>query len=323
MDDELRDAVGQIVSGIPAYTVRTLPAGSRVAVWAWTHLMNTPPEQRFAYPARCGVLRGEQALDVLTTDDADTTVVLPHWDYEYQHFPSHAVRTFAQKLADGFRSIHPSELVNANNNLINMVMEKQAKGQNMNSDFFFTINKKHRHLRQVRCLVYLTVCLIVSVPSAVWAQQRPDFSGVWMLDAEASGSMDAVFELQGISWIKRKFAAQLDVKQTLTQSDEKLELVFDNLLGTHHQRLYFDGKPHVTVNPGGREVTLSSRWVDNDQVLISTGPTTTEDGAAATITERRSLSANGTILTLHLKLFLDDGREAAARRVFQRQAPGL
>lgn len=178
------------------------------------------------------------------------------------------------------------------------------------------MNEKRWHLRS---LIYITFWLIIIIPSAIWAQQRPNFSGVWVLDTEASDSMDTLFELQGISWIKRKFATKLDVKQTLTQTDEKLELVFDNILGIHRQVLYFDGKPHVTVNPGGREFTLSSHWIDNDQVLISTGPITTEDGAAAMIMERRSLSTNGTILKLLLKLSLNDGREAIAMRVFQRQ----
>ncbi len=88
------------VPGIPGHTVRTLPSNLRVAVWAWTHwLYRVPKQHRFADPACFGVLRNEQVLDLPITDDADTVVVLPHWDYEYQHFPSHATRTYAKTLA--------------------------------------------------------------------------------------------------------------------------------------------------------------------------------------------------------------------------------
>ncbi len=128
----------------------------------------------------------------------------------------------------------------------------------------------------------LAVLLTVIVPWQASAQHT-DFTGTWTLDAAASGSMDPIFKLQGISWAKRKLGAKMDAKQKTTQTADKLTTVFNNVKGTITQEVYFDGKPHATVNPAGYPVTFMSHWSKDGKVLVSTGPTVTEEGIKATI----------------------------------------
>ncbi|MBT9314059.1 CapA family protein [Leptothoe spongobia] len=93
------DTVGQITEGRPTHLVRTLPSGLSVGIWAWTHWLNNSTENGFRDPTNFGILHSKQAPELLSSDAVDTTVVLPHWDYEYQHFPSRATRDFAKTLA--------------------------------------------------------------------------------------------------------------------------------------------------------------------------------------------------------------------------------
>ena len=164
----------------------------------------------------------------------------------------------------------------------------------------------------------LAVLLTIMVPWSASAEHA-DFTGTWALDTAASGSMDPIFKLQGISWAKRKVGAKLDAEQKVTQTADKITTVFNNLKGTITQEMYFDGKPHATVNPAGYPVTFTSHWFEDGKVLVSTGPTVTDQGITATITERRSLSADGKILVLQLEVVLPDGRKASTKRVFLRK----
>jgi poly-gamma-glutamate synthesis protein (capsule biosynthesis protein) len=93
------EATGHVVDGQPAWARRTLPSGLTVAVVAWTRWMNQPPGLRFSDPATLDVLRSEDALPLLAEVTADTRIALPHWDWEYQHFPSRETRAAAQAIA--------------------------------------------------------------------------------------------------------------------------------------------------------------------------------------------------------------------------------
>lgn len=147
-----------------------------------------------------------------------------------------------------------------------------------------------------------------------------DFSGTWALDVNASGSMDPILELQGVSWARRKLAERLDARVRITQVGDRLTAVYDNVLGKQEQVLVFDGMPHETVNPAGIATTFSTSWRDGETRLVSSGPCTSDEGATSTLTETRTLSADGMTLTLMLQVSTADGRKASATRIL-RKAP--
>ncbi|MCB9778926.1 MAG: hypothetical protein H6742_10215 [Alphaproteobacteria bacterium] len=147
-----------------------------------------------------------------------------------------------------------------------------------------------------------------------------DFSGRWSLDKAASGSMDPILELQGVAWAKRKLAEGLDAKVAITQTADRMTAAYDNAAGKQQQVLVFDGRPHSTVNPAGIETTFSTSWQDGENRLVSSGPASGQDGAAGTLTETRTLSADGATLTVVVEVKLSDGRSARTTRVFRRAA---
>jgi len=163
-------------------------------------------------------------------------------------------------------------------------------------------------------LFAVTVALLAAAPALA-----ADFSGRWLLDEAASGSMDPILDLQGVGWAQRKLAEGLDAKVTITQTAETLTATYENLAGDPTQVLHFDGKPHESVNPAGLPVTFSARWTQGDAVLVASGPATTEDGAAGTLTETRSLSADGRTMTIRIEVVAPGGRKATTTRVFRRR----
>lgn len=145
----------------------------------------------------------------------------------------------------------------------------------------------------------------------------PDFSGHWLLDEDASGSMDTVLKLQEVSWAKRQLAETLDNEQRIVQSEAGLTVTFDNLLGDIEQRLVLDGQPHETVNPAGMKSVLSTRW--EGEALVASGPMTTDEGLTGTLTERRTLSADGQTMTLVVTVELPGHGSASTTRVFRKR----
>jgi hypothetical protein len=157
--------------------------------------------------------------------------------------------------------------------------------------------------------------LVFSAPA--WAD-RVDFTGAWKLDEGASDTMEAVLALEDVGWAKRKLVESLDAEVVIQQDAGKLIATFDNLLGDAKQQLFFDGKPHETVNPAGFAATFTTQWLD-DRTMVATGPSSGESGSPGTLTETRSLSADGKTMQLVVKVTAADGRSATSKRVFKRQ----
>lgn len=170
----------------------------------------------------------------------------------------------------------------------------------------------------MKCLVLTILFIVYSFPCSTYANQV-DFSGSWELDSDASDSMDAIFNLQKISWLKKKFGAKLDAKSVIKQTSEGLSITFDNLAGKTTQHLYFDGKEHLTKNPAGHDARFSTTWSKDGKVLTSTGPSITKDGLNGTLTEVRTLSEDNATMFLTISVKLPNGKSASVRRVFRKK----
>ena len=123
-----------------------------------------------------------------------------------------------------------------------------------------------------------------------------NFTGKWKLDPALSESMDPVFALQDVGWLARKAAATFDAEADITQTSDRLVVRFDNLLGKHEQDLYFDGRPHDTVNPAGMPTTFTTVWTAGGTALAASGLLQEEDGRTGQLSEYRTLSADGRVM---------------------------
>jgi hypothetical protein len=173
----------------------------------------------------------------------------------------------------------------------------------------------------MRAAVKVLGALGLGLAPVAWAADAPaiDFTGHWVLDDSASQSMDPIFSLQGLSWVARKAAATLDNEAVIAQQGDRLVVTFDNITGEARQELFFDGQPHPTVNPAGMATTFTSSWADGGKALVAVGAVEADDGTTGTLTEYRTLSADGAVMTVALEVAVPDGRKATSSRVYRRQ----
>jgi len=166
----------------------------------------------------------------------------------------------------------------------------------------------------------ITLLLLAAPALAEPSEPAPevDFSGSWVLDERLSQPMDPIFALQDMSWAVRKAAASFDSKARISQSADRLTVTFDNLLGEQRQELFFDGAPHTTVNPAGVPTTFTSAWADGVR-LVASGSLKSEEGQEGTLTEVRTLSEDGQVMTVRVQVTLSGGETASAARAYRRQ----
>ncbi len=137
-------------------------------------------------------------------------------------------------------------------------------------------------------LLALTLAAVLGVAPAVVAQQRPDFSGTWRLNAEKS---DAPGRPGG--------EAMQNLTVTIVQTGDSL--VIAQTVGGQGRTIvqYFDGKPHTGPGARGGTMTSTSRWDGGSLVSEGSMNMETPRGAmAVTFKETRTLSADGKTMTV-------------------------
>ncbi len=88
----------------------------------------------------------------------------------------------------------------------------------------------------------LDACFMAALLRAKPALAAPvDFTGNWMMDEDASTSLEPVFQLRGVPWARRKLAEGLDESQDIKQSGHRVSIGFDNIVGRMEQKLVADG----------------------------------------------------------------------------------
>ncbi|MEO0606042.1 MAG: lipocalin/fatty-acid binding family protein [Myxococcota bacterium] len=150
------------------------------------------------------------------------------------------------------------------------------------------------------------ITLMLSV-SPAWAA---DFSGTWVLDLSASDSPDELLKAQGVSWVKRKAAAKLDVTQNVKQDGDEVTIETVTSRKTKTTTLQVDGETR-TVDGDRGKAEVTHAWDGEALVSTSTGP----DGGS--LVTRRSLSDDGRTLTQRVTLTSKDGSTVSIDRIFR------
>lgn len=137
-----------------------------------------------------------------------------------------------------------------------------------------------------KIILFLFVSLL-PLGNSAYAQQRPDFSGTWVLDLAASdlGSASKAAGKQGqmykISLIVTQTAKQLTIKRS-----------------TGDTAVYnLDGSDSTNDLPNGSQSVTRMNW-DGDKLVSRT--TANMGGQAVEMTDVRSLDASGQVMTVQL-----------------------
>jgi hypothetical protein len=138
-----------------------------------------------------------------------------------------------------------------------------------------------------------SVVMIVAIATIVFAQGKPDFSGTWVLDAAKSdlGQMSA----------SAKKMPMRTVTLVLKQTSDMLTI--QRIVGEQKETAVFklDGSETTNKLPGGNEAKSTVKWVGSTLVGKTTAKIKVDDaqgGVNTEMTDVRSLSANGQVMTL-------------------------
>jgi len=158
--------------------------------------------------------------------------------------------------------------------------------------------------------------LLWFAPNAPAAIPRPDFSGHWVVDLEASDSLDSILRLLERSWIERKLASHAEVENVITQTSEVLVIQIKASFYDETERMPIDHEWHERDKPATGEYASRTYW--DDQSLITQNRFDLPSGLPAllTVTRRIEPQTNQLLQTTRLEA---SGQTLEARRVWQRK----
>ena len=148
------------------------------------------------------------------------------------------------------------------------------------------------------------------------AQSRPDFRGAWVLDRNASESLEPLLEAQGVPVLERRVYARLNVTLKVEQNSQRVKIVFITPLASDVEDLPTDGQVGERDVPFLGTVRFQSTWSEDGKILITRSEA---HQGTVTATVRRYLDENKRFV--HATTVVGaDGRTFSARRVFRKQA---
>ena len=156
-----------------------------------------------------------------------------------------------------------------------------------------------------RVVLALGVALVLAAPG-VRAQGRPDFSGIWKINAAKSGAVTG-------NTPNVAFPSQLEVKQSATE----LYVASTSVRQAPVTATYkLDGSTVTVGAPRGITETAAAK-LDGATVVIATRRSFTSPLGETVITFKETWSVTGTVLTIE-KSRIEDGESLTEKAVYDK-----
>jgi hypothetical protein len=174
--------------------------------------------------------------------------------------------------------------------------------------------------------VAAAACLSVLSPPRVFATTKPDkpnFSGTWVLDLQASTSLDPLMTQTGAGSLDRKYAAHTRLKSTLNQTADVFTVATRRPGFALNQTLYLDGRndPSYLQILGAASVNAKTVWSKDYKQLVETHHIRTKQGKDGELTIKRNLIDQGKTLVVVFTLKLDEEpNQTSARQIWRKPA---
>jgi hypothetical protein len=187
-----------------------------------------------------------------------------------------------------------------------------------------TTRMKQVLLSSLAALAWFAVFDLPQTPARAKPDQseKPNFSGSWTLDLEASTSLEPLMNQIGASPLDRKYAAQTKLKATLQQTEDVLTVATRGPGFALDQTLYLDGRNDPTNLKllGATSVNAKTVWSEDFKQLVETHQIRTTDGKDGQLTIKRYLTDQGKTLVVAFDLKLNaEQNDASARQVWRKQ----
>ena len=183
-----------------------------------------------------------------------------------------------------------------------------------------------RHL-SLRFLAALA-CFGIFSPSRTSAaikldqHEKPNFTGAWVLDLQASTSLDPLMIQIGASFLERKYAAHTKLKATLQQTADLLTIAARGPGFALNQTLYLDGRndPSYLNILGATSVNTKTVWSKDYKELVETHHIRTKKGRDGELIIKRKLIDNGKAVAVAMILKLEEEpATTTARQIWRKQ----
>ena len=179
------------------------------------------------------------------------------------------------------------------------------------------------------CTLAAVACFGVFSPPRVGATtkttqtDKPNFTGAWVLDLQASTSLDALMTQIGAGFLDRKYAAHTRLKAILNQTAEVLTIAARGPAFAFNQTLYLDGRndPSYLQILGATSVNAKTVWSKDYKQLVETHHIRTKQGRDGELIIKRNLADQGNAVVVDMSLKLDEeSAPTSARQVWRKQA---
>jgi hypothetical protein len=182
----------------------------------------------------------------------------------------------------------------------------------------------HLLLRSLAALLCLGVCSTPQTSAALEPDppRKPNFTGAWVLDLQASTSLDPLMTQIGAGFLDRKYAAHTKLKATLDQTADVLTIAAHGPGFALDETLYLDGRtrPSNTKLLGATSLEARTAWSKDYTQLVETHQIKTKRGKEGQLIIKRSLIDDGNTLVADYTLKLNaEPNETSARQIWHKQ----
>jgi len=183
----------------------------------------------------------------------------------------------------------------------------------------------HLLLRSLAALACLGIFSLSWTSAATKPDQdaKPNFTGVWLLDLQASTSLDPLMTQIGAGFLDRKYAAHTKLKATLDQTADLLTIAARGPGFALNQTLYLDGRndPSYLQLLGATSVNTKTVWSKDYKQLVETHQIRTKQGRDGELIIKRNLKDDGKAVVVVMILKLEEEpTPTSARQIWRKQA---
>jgi len=178
-----------------------------------------------------------------------------------------------------------------------------------------------------RSLAALACFGVFSLPQTSAASKpdqpdKPNLSGIWILDLKASTSVGPLMKQIGAGLLDRTYAASTKLKATVHQTDQILTIAARGPGWALDETLYLDGRTDTSNQQLLGATTLKTRtaWSQDGKRLVATHQIKTKQGKQGQLIITRYLMNGGKNLVAVYTLKLDAEPETSARQIWNKQA---
>lgn len=200
---------------------------------------------------------------------------------------------------------------------------KKQMAANRVADSFVRQMKKLL-LRSLAILTWFAVCSPPQTCAVTGPVQsnKPNLSGTWILDLDASTSLDPLMEQIGAGPLDRKYAASTKLTATLKQTEEILTVATRGPGFALDQSLYLDGRTDTgNLNLlGATSLNARTSWSKDYKQLVETHQIRTKQGKDGSLIIKRYLIDQGKTLVVVFSLKLNaEPSQTSARQIWRKQ----